>query len=308
MRDLRTLKIGFILDLHGKVNNPIARLDNYMQAILDKVEFILKHNDIIVFCGDIFHNYLTGIIFINKLLLLISRYEALGKIIKIIPGNHDLIGRRYDSWTETSLGTLAIGRDWLLTDIFSTRAFRIVPLTFEEDGTPVIPKFNKQDDCYNILVGHAYFNHPEYNDKWNISEEVTEGFQICVLGHDHQEYPWEELKTGCFLLRSGSISRLTVEDKDREPKYPQVIIETSRGVWENGDFFYAKIPHNSASEVFKEPDISQEITQHKKNIQRMVELLQVEDRDSKDYSLDEALVELKCPTKYKDIIREVLHE
>ena len=131
-------EVGFVLDLHGRNNNPIARMDNYPEAILKKVEYILDNNDIIIFLGDIFNTYLTGTNFINKLLLLLVKAHASGKIIRMIMGNHDIIGRDYNSYLTTSLGTLLIGRNWLLSEPYIVQGFEIVPFIFNSDGTPKI--------------------------------------------------------------------------------------------------------------------------------------------------------------------------
>jgi len=299
------LKIGVVNDLHGRVNNPISRLDNFPESILAKVEYVLKNNDITIFTGDIFNTYLTGILFVNKLLSLLVKYECMGKTILMIEGNHDLIGRDYDSITDTSLGTLTMGRNWLLTKRYITftgdTPIEILPMRFIEDK-PVIAK-SKQADSYKIVVGHAYFEHPEYNDKWHVTSEDLggKGYDIILLGHDHQYYEPVELKGGGFVLRSGSISRSTIDERDRELYYTQILIGDNEY-----DFKYVPLPHKPANEVFKVEDVSKEITRHKKNMEKIIELLQVE--DSKLYSIDEALKELKCPQKYVSLIGEVLDD
>ena len=309
-------KVGFVLDLHGRNNNPIARMDNYPEAILKKVEYIIEHNDIIVFTGDIFNTYLTGISFINKLMLLLVKAQASGKIIKMIMGNHDIIGRAYDSFLNTSFGTLVIGRNWLLKEAYAPLGFEIVPLTFKENGTPwhmyMSDDYESDPKWCRILVGHCYFNHPEFNDKWNIDKETLKGFDYCVLGHDHtqyepEEFSWEDEKKTCLLLRSGAISRQTVDEKDLDIKYPQVTISLNHdNEVLSSQATYENVPYAPPEEVFKLIDnSSKDLAQHKKNIDRMIELLQIED-ESNDLSLDSVLSEINCPQKYKDIINEVL--
>ena len=301
------LKIGFILDLHGRINNPISRVDNYPQAILDKVEYVLKDNNIIVFCGDIFNTYLTGIQFINKLLQLLCDYTVNhhNKFILTIPGNHDLKGRNYDSWLETSYGTLTIGRGWNLQFLRTfNNQVQFIPLTFDTNGNPVIPEYDKNSNILKVLVGHAYFNHPEYNDKWHITSEFFDkytGLDYCILGHDHQEYPIEQYN-GCKLLRCGSISRATIDDRDRTPKYIQLVIqETAFSGTLAHECKYIEIPHKAQEDVFKD-----NTGDYSKDIQNIINLLKV--NSNENTNLTTALKQLKCPKKYQELIQEILHE
>lgn len=316
----KTIKIGFINDLHGRGNNPIARMDNYPEAILKKVEYILDNNDIIVFTGDVLNTYITNIQFINKLLLLLVKAQVNNKVIKIIMGNHDIVGRSYDSYLETALGTLLIGRNWFLNEAYAPMGFEIVPFTFDEKGTIIYAMTDEEYDIdyentVRILVGHSYFEHPEFHDKWNIDRTALQGYHYCILGHDHQKYEpfieeWHRkgVSSYCTLLRTGSISRQTIDDKDWKIQYPQIVLNfKDENTVIDHHYEVKDIPYTPKEEAFKLEDTNnKELQKHKKNIEKMIELLQVE-KTKETLSVYNVLSEIKCPQKYTNIIREVLN-
>lgn len=296
---MKDIKLGFILDLHGRNTNPIARIDNYPLNILKKVQIVLKENDIIVFCGDIFNTYLIPTNFVNKLLNLLTFYENKGKKILMIPGNHDLIGRDYNTWQSTSFGTLCLGRDWYLKSIYEFENICIIPLTFDTEGTPIVSDSDVISNKHKILVGHAYFNHEDYKDKWNVDSDIIRNFNLCILGHDHQEY--EPVQCGeCTLLRCGSISRNTIDDTNRIPKYIQVVCAQ-----ESLTYSYKTLPCDTIENTFKGRNTTEkELKKYHKDIHRIIELLQVKQNNCNN--LTNALKEIECPDKYIEIINEVL--
>ena len=91
---------------------------------------------------------------------------------------------------------------------------------------------------------------------------------------------------------------MTIDDKGWQIQYPQITYEGAS---------YQDVPFKPDEIVFKLVDeTKKELEKHKSNINKMIELLNVDTKDS-EYSLPTILRELDCPKKYQDIIREVLN-
>ena len=97
------MKFLYCSDLHGKVKSPINRLDNYSQSWLEKIKEIQqiainnKYSCVIV-NGDVFDTPYVSNVLIDDFLDIIENQHTDKKVLwRIIVGNHDLIGARWEN-------------------------------------------------------------------------------------------------------------------------------------------------------------------------------------------------------------------
>ena len=82
--------IAFVGDIHLQFNNPSSRVDNYFEAILNKIQQIMKENKYIVSLGDLFSNPVLDIQGTMMFIELLKRYKEQGGTWIEILGNHVL--------------------------------------------------------------------------------------------------------------------------------------------------------------------------------------------------------------------------
>ena len=96
-------KVAIICDPHIMERNPRCRKDNYLEAVIKKLDFVAKHSDKVIVAGDLFHIYSNSTFLFNKVYSLFSKH--LNKFI-VIPGNHDIFHNNYAFLDKTSVGSL----------------------------------------------------------------------------------------------------------------------------------------------------------------------------------------------------------
>lgn len=235
------LKLYFVGDLHLHDVSPSSRIDDYSQAILDKLSQVFslaKENnvDAVIFEGDIFHKP-SGISvrYLNKVIDVFK--EAPCPCYSVI-GNHDVQYGRIDDVGGTSLGVLF--KAGLLKPFFGGAT----SLSFM-NGNVVVEGFNYGEDIssvspsdpdakLNICVSHSYgedvsfgaADTPEYF-KFN-SVTPDRPFDIYVLGHDHSYHDAIGLYNNqSYLYRLGALSRATssVTDTSRDVQVLELDIQ-----------------------------------------------------------------------------------
>ena len=195
-------RIGFALDLHCRLFNPSTRKDNYFEASMQKLEFLLQNCDVLIQAGDFFDKARTEDVVKNRILNLLNRYKV---PIYVVPGNHDVENDLLETLPNTSLANLAYHNAvTILTPdkIWNIEGLKIGVLDF------YVEKAKKQSfDEVDVVVGHHFYNwfrdpsksiEPQDVDKYNTN--------YLILGHDHE--PHEDLQLGnTIIIRTGSILR-----------------------------------------------------------------------------------------------------
>lgn len=225
------LKLYFVGDLHLHDVSPSSRIDDYSQAILDKLSQVFtkakeSNVDAIIFEGDIFHKP-SGISvrYLNKVIDVFK--EAHCPCYSVI-GNHDVQYGRIDDIGGTSLGVLF--KAGLLKQFFAGACS--IPFM---DGKVLVEGYNYGEDIsqaspsrqanLTICVAHSYgedvsfgaADTPEYFKFNSIAPEVP--YNVYVLGHDHSYHDTMDLFGGLSkLYRLGALSRATssVTDTSRD--------------------------------------------------------------------------------------------
>lgn len=261
------MKFFIVGDIHASDKAPSTRKDNYLQSVLDKIDFInakaeeLKP-DAILQAGDIFHKKIP---FHNSYLLtsqLIEKFE--GKNWIAIPGNHDIFGTinnlnqqpihvlkrsgvmqlfidgsEHADFTEGNFSVSVSGTAFS-EKLDDKSAGNLYNLSFEETSDYKIGIFHQM-----ILPdGHTFFS-----DFINFEDLKDINCDIIIDGHYHDGFtPSVQFVHGKYFVNPGSISRGSSEQAnlDKKPKF--LMLELLEG--QEPKFTEIFIPVKPASEVF----------------------------------------------------------
>lgn len=255
-------KIYFVGDLHLNDVNPRSRIDDYSEAILDKLKDVFYKAEVngikeIFFLGDIFHKP-SGLStkYLNKV---IETFQMAPCPCYSIIGNHDIPFNRVEDVGNTSLGILfKSGALKHLESGFShiiNNKCCIVGYDYNTDIS-YEHKNNEELDKTIICISHSYGEDMGFGDtekpeyfKWSVENENP--FDLYILGHDHSYHEDKEIFDGkSKLIRFGALSRVTSgkSDTDRNIAILEVDVDES-GQYETR---LINIAHKPAIECFSQ--------------------------------------------------------
>lgn len=231
-------KVAFVGDIHFDNNQPVARLDNYMDTCCHKVDLIgevCRQEGVryLFFSGDIFNRINCSHECVNRAgQVLLSLKEKNIRLFSIC-GNHDLPRDSLDRLAQSPLETMF--RFGIIEHVCAA-----VPVIFhnscKEGHKALVSAFDytqeitPADNSFtsNILLAHMFFNQSGVlaDESQNISREkmATLGYDVAFLGHDHEEYnPF--ICGNTLVVRSGSLVRSTAHDYNFTRKPGFIIID-----------------------------------------------------------------------------------
>ena len=294
----RLMKIAIVGDPH--ITEYIReRKDDYLQAVLCKLEYIAENNDKVILLGDLFERPTNSDYLFYRVYSLMKRHD--GKFMSIL-GNHDVIHHNYDLLKKTTIGSLGkTGVLRILRDNFSLGGLDfVVSLCRREMSEIPVDETNSK-----ILLGHNYLEMDEH-ESFTREEIRNLNYNLVFLGHDHSPHD-DEFLGHSILVRMGNLTRKDAQqyNESRDIKYVQLDSET-------GEYEYKYIPGSivkPSSEVFY-PN-----TFGKKKIERVqidyAQMGKLLERFSKqsggNNSLDATLKRIGTPMRSIDFIKG-LHE
>ena len=289
-------KIGICIDPHI-TDRHRCRKDNFLDAVLNKLDFIAKNNDYVVIPGDLFHTSSNTNFIFYKVYKLFDKHK--GKFI-VTPGNHDLLHNNLHDLERTTIGSLAL-----------TGAMRLEFNNFKIDNAEFqvshvmkdLSKIPVDSANHKILLGHNYLEMKGAEKESFTRNELRElNYKLVFLGHEHKPYE-EELLGESILIRMGSLTRIDTQtyNKERKIYYYQLDSETL-------EYEQKPVPCQKPSDIFTE-EAYNSIGRGKEEI-TFVKLGDVLSKFKKKtggcYSLNEKLVKI-ASQKEIDYIK-MLHE
>ena len=233
-------KIGICIDPHI-TDRHRCRQDNFLEAVLNKLEFVASLNDFVLIPGDLFHTFSNSNYIFYRVYKLMMKHS--GKFIAI-PGNHDLLHNNINALDRTTLGSLALtGALRLELDTFKigNAEFQVSHVVKDMDKIPVDESNSK------ILIGHNYLEPVGTPKEWFTKDEIRKlNYKLVFLGHDHQPHE-EELIGNSILIRMGSLTRIDTQpyNQNRKIYFYQLDSETL-------DYEKIEVPSADSSEVYTE--------------------------------------------------------
>ena len=233
-------KIGICIDPHI-TDRHRCRQDNFLETVLNKLDFVAKSNDYVIVLGDLFHICSNSNYIFYRVYKLMTKHA--GKFIAI-PGNHDLLHNNIHALDRTTLGSLSLTGALRL----ELNSFKIDDMEFQVshviknlDSVPV------DEENKKVLLGHNYIEPIGTAKEWFTKDEIRSlNYKLVFLGHDHQPHG-EEMVGNSILIRMGSLTRIDTQpyNMDREICYYQLDSKT-------GDYEKILVPYKKSFEVYTE--------------------------------------------------------
>lgn len=281
-KDHGKVVFGVVYDPHYSDVAPASRKDDYVQALFDKTEFVMKDLEqnegrFLVLTGDIFHKRTLSTKFMCRF---VDFFTSFSIPTYGIAGNHDVYGGNVDFLDRTSLGIVFSAGvirklEHLLVYAFNfsmhlrgfdfnpalhvkTPAQEEVEIAYEAQHRLEGEIWDGLDIDWHMAVAHGFIKKSHANfetkDYVNVPSFGEAGYRALFLGHDHVPYPVEEVD-GLYLCRGGNLSRGTKHryQRIRDVQYHLVTV-TKEGIKVEA----RKIPSASADDIYSEAQIERE--------------------------------------------------
>lgn len=198
-----------------------CRKDNYLESVLDKISYIAKNNDKVIFLGDLFDRCANSTLFFNTIYKFFSQDKYKGVFISCL-GNHD-VAYRTNNLMRTTIGSLE------LTGVLTIARESFTIDGYDFDVSPVVKDMSKLGDSTNtkILLAHNYIEMPHCEEESFTRDEIIKmNYNAIYAGHEHCPYE-PELIGKTMLYRPGSLSRIDTQlyNKTRKIYYCQLDTE-----------------------------------------------------------------------------------
>jgi len=265
------MKFLYCADLHGKLKNPISRLDNYSESWLLKIDEIIRLSidnkcSFVIVNGDVFDSPYISNVLIDEFM---DRIERKKISWRIVAGNHDLIGH---NWAVSKSSALAhIYRrssmiDRLIT--IETEDYFIQGVEYchgVEENIKENQLITTSKAKFKICIPHALLTKGKFfeNTSYIQLKDIKTNFDLILCGHLHTEF--DETINKTRFINLSSIGRTAIT----EQHMPQVAIINT----ETKDIVKIKLKSaKKADEIF---DLSkyEELKANKKDIKEFINSL-----------------------------------
>lgn len=223
-------------DLHYMGQNPRSRLDNYHEAITEKLRevFIIaqaKIAEVIIIPGDLTHSPNLAWGTVAELAMLLK--EAPCPILTI-NGNHDIWGGNPNSITRTPYGLLArlgLIQDIMANSYLSYKAGNSALVNITGHGftadtdtdTPAgknqfTPTIKKAENEVSIHVVHSMLldRPPGFDIRHTLISQVKTTANVIISGHDHTGFGVIRRDDGVLFINPGALCRLSAHASEIE--------------------------------------------------------------------------------------------
>ena len=236
------LRILFATDLHGKLAKPSTRLDpDFLGTIAGKLQFICglaKTVDLAIFGGDICDNPDPSNSVIIRLMKILAEADC---DIHTVIGNHDIFGYQKQSVGNSALGILMEAGCLHRLDTLDIKGVRI-------RGMHAFDKLDFSVDTaprYNIIVAHKMITNTNIPGAIPIPALAKVNKADLVLSGDmHTPHVVEH--EGRTYINPGSITRMSIADRDRKPQVVIITIDDNYKM----TYEFIEIPHVPGKDIF----------------------------------------------------------
>ena len=241
------MKFVFITDTHIKEKNPINRLDNYFETVINKIDeaarFAVENNvNFIVHGGDLFDTPTVSTICLVKFNRILFYLKENNIKFYVVSGNHDIYGRNPDTLPRTHLGLLEsfgaiemLDRENTIEEKFSNgNSVKIIgtPYIYKMDAEDkeayLLSEYDKKDGEFLINVVHGMLLEKPFIKEIEhtvVTDIINTKADLTLSGHYHTGFGIISLNDRIFL-NPGSLTRCsnTTEEYKRMPQYALIEI------------------------------------------------------------------------------------
>lgn len=243
-------KFIFCTDIHLSSINPGSRIDNYTDAVFNKIEYLFKRckeeNAILLLGGDLFMTPTMPDYIKNRLKTIILQSKI--RVLSIV-GNHDLLYYNEEYIDRTSFQSLVSpGVIEYLGDFVNNTVtvddWNIVGHIF---GKPFPEVTNEK----SIILSHSFYDYKKEGEKLLVTRDEVNKSNAWVVcfGHDHNQYPVEN-NNNTLVVRPGALTRGTSHTENRIRQVGFAVITVDK---DKVDLKYETIPFAlKFEEVFRQ--------------------------------------------------------
>lgn len=238
-------RIGIFNDLHGRLLNPTSRKDNYFEACMNKLEYIVASVDVLFSTGDLFDKARTEDVVKNRMLAIFNKYKI---PVFIVPGNHDIEKDNLETLPRTSLGNLAYHKAITIMD--PNKVYEVEGIKFGSLKYDIAEAKAQRFENVDIVLGHHFYDwwkDPEHKNCLSAEDIANYNVPYIFLGHDHE--PHQIVQIGNTLVyRTGSVMRQKLESYTEKhmPNFCKFTVED--GIM--SDITVEIIPHTKFTDAF----------------------------------------------------------
>lgn len=254
------MKFIHVTDLHIMGRTPKYRKDDFLQTILEKIEWVQKYAEDIeataILCtGDLFDRADTAYSVLNDVIPVMRRSKV--PWVSVI-GNHDEYGYNPDTILRTPMGTLMrqgivthVGYNYKSYDCYANDTDIVVitgcDSTIQTDnredkeydygvysGEEIIFPLDPEDmnkKITTIHLSHGFLANKNWGDKIHHTQinEIYDKVEadIVLAGHEHSGFGIVKTPNGKLFVNGGALGRITagVGDINREVMISEITVE-----------------------------------------------------------------------------------
>lgn len=216
------MKILYVTDIHFRATKPVSRLDtDFFATIIRKIDEIgemAQHVDLVLMGGDIFDRPDTP----HSVVIRVNRAFAKFPVpIYTVIGNHDIYGYEGQTVDATALGSLfEMGTVKRLDFLQAAPGIAIYGMHAFDKEVWEVPEGART----KILVSHKLITTIAIpNCQTFMVKDIATKTNVDLLLSGDIHFPHVVETNGKLFVNPGSLSRLSIEDRER---YPQVAIIT----------------------------------------------------------------------------------
>lgn len=269
------ITLSFFTDLHLRGQTPSGRKDDYPQAILNKLEFCLKHAsecDFALFGGDFCHSYkLTSDSIKERAIALFDQYLKVPMFYTW--GQHDLLGYDYETRYESTNGFIlrqALRKEGKSIEEIPVDKDLIIEHSGIKIGLVSCPsgfesiKWSKRisrrrSDEIDIRIALVHDLLTTDDNQWFLTNykdfetgtKEKPGFDLVLCGDLHQGFAPATNDAGTLFLNPGALARTSksLSDIARPIRAVDIIIDSETKKFEYE--FWPVACAGTAEEVFR---------------------------------------------------------
>lgn len=218
-------KLLFATDFHFRAMRPISRTDeSFFDTQLKKLEEIaaiaLIHKpDEVILGGDIFDRPDVPPSVVIKVMRALGLFK---KPPKTVIGNHEIYGYEGKSVESSAMGILLENKSLVRLDYLQLKGATVYGIHAFDKASWVVP----ESDDKKIIVAHKMItNNPIPNTDCILVDTLARITNADVVLSGDIHYPHAVEVGSKLFINPGSVSRMSIADRDRMPQVVMVTIE-----------------------------------------------------------------------------------
>lgn len=234
-------KFVIVGDIQFRGVNPIARKDNFMDAIIEKIDEVHQIAKqigaaAILTPGDLFDSPMVSYSVLLKLMAILQKAPCPWVTI---PGNHDLFGSNIDTYTRTPMAVLEQAGVVQVLDGYRNNVIDLSPsilgsiittgrgFDWEMDTHPGTYAAPGQSDIH-MTHGMLVTTPLPYEIKHTLIKDVQTEARVTICGHEHLGFGIIKRDDGKWFINPGALCRESASEAEIQRQVQVAILEIEK--------------------------------------------------------------------------------